>query len=641
MANFGTIASDADALEAVLPTQTGNAGKVLGTNGTVASWVAGGGGSGTVTVVSVTAANGVSGSVATDTTTPAISLTLGAITPTTVNSVTISGSLTPTLAVTGTTAVSGTNTGNQTITLTGDVTGSGTGSFAATIADSAVTLAKMANLAANGFIGNNTDGVSVPIALTVAQAKTLLSISGTNTGDQTITLTGDVTGSGTGSFATAIAAGAVTLANMDDLAANSILGNNTGVGATPIALTISQTKTLLAIANTDVSGLGTLSTQSGTFSGTSSGTNTGDQSSVSGNAGTATALATARAIYGNNFDGSAALTQIIASGFGGTGNGFTKFSGPTTAERTFTLPDASSTILTSNDLVTVAQGGTGRNTATTAYALLAAGTTAAGVHQTLAAGATTEILVGGGASALPVWTTASGSGAPVRATSPTLTTAVLATKANHSGSAGAPAGLAAGDRWYDTTAKSHNAQSAKGKNLLRGIIYRNTSASTAVNATNAETAYDTSFAFPADSLTVGTVLRIRIWGLFSAQAGTTPTYTWRLRFQKTGPVNVYLIPATAAFTSGSGVANMPFEITAEVIVQSIGSSGTFTATSERWAKNTIITTAGVLTQSHVGNTGPVTFDTTAIQTLQCTVTPSASHNNNTTTIQGIVVEVAG
>jgi hypothetical protein len=62
-------------------------------------------------------------------------------------------------------------------------------------------------------------------------------------------------------------------------------------------------------------------------------------------AGAATILATARAIYGNNFDGSAALAQIIASTYGGTGNGFTKFSGPTTAERTKTLRDASDTIL--------------------------------------------------------------------------------------------------------------------------------------------------------------------------------------------------------------------------------------------------------------------------------------------------------
>jgi len=42
---------------------------------------------------------------------------------------------------------SGTNTGDQTITLTGDVTGTGTGSFATTIAESAVTTAKIPNSA--------------------------------------------------------------------------------------------------------------------------------------------------------------------------------------------------------------------------------------------------------------------------------------------------------------------------------------------------------------------------------------------------------------------------------------------------------------------------------------------------------------
>ena len=49
-----------------------------------------------------------------------------------------------------------------------------------------------------------------------------------------------------------------------------------------------------------------------------SGTNTGDQTTITGNAGSATVLQTARAIYGNNFDGSAALTQVIASTYGGT-----------------------------------------------------------------------------------------------------------------------------------------------------------------------------------------------------------------------------------------------------------------------------------------------------------------------------------
>jgi hypothetical protein len=70
-------------------------------------------------------------------------------------------------------------------------------------------------------------------------------------------LTGDVTASGTGSVAATIGAGTVTLAKMANLAANSIIGNNTGSPATPIALTAAQVKTELAIAQADVSGLTT------------------------------------------------------------------------------------------------------------------------------------------------------------------------------------------------------------------------------------------------------------------------------------------------------------------------------------------------------------------------------------------------
>jgi hypothetical protein len=67
--------------------------------------------------------------------------------------------------------------------------------------------------------------------------------------------------------------------------------------------------------------------------------------STTGNAATATVLDTARNIYGNSFDGSAALTQVIASTYGGTGNGFAKFSGPATSEKTYSLPNSNATLL--------------------------------------------------------------------------------------------------------------------------------------------------------------------------------------------------------------------------------------------------------------------------------------------------------
>lgn len=100
-------------------------------------------------------------------------------------------------------------------------------------------------------------------------------------------------------------------------------------------------------------------------------------------------------------------------------------SGGTTGLTTAGSPITTAGTITLGGTLVVANGGTGRTTGTTAYALLAAGTTPTGVQQSLAVGATTEILVGGGAAALPVWTTATGSGAPVRATSPTLVTPVL------------------------------------------------------------------------------------------------------------------------------------------------------------------------------------------------------------------------
>lgn len=134
----------------------------------------------------------------------------------------------------------------------------------------------------------------------------------------------------------------------------SVLLNQTGLvvkGGDSNALTIKPNETLTAgrILNLIVNDAARTINLSGNLTvssaATISGTNTGDQTTVTGNAGTATALQTARAIYGNNFDGTAALAQIIASTYGGTGNGFTKFSGPTTSEKTKTLRDATDTIL--------------------------------------------------------------------------------------------------------------------------------------------------------------------------------------------------------------------------------------------------------------------------------------------------------
>lgn len=204
-----------------------------------------------------------------------------------------------TLVIGGGTA-SGTNTGDQTITLTGDVTGSGTGSFAATLATvnasvgsfgSATQVATLTVDAKGRLTAAGNATISIPVSAisdsgaagravvqgaTAAAIRTGLGLgalatlstvdlstlaTGTLQAAQEPAHTGDVTNIA-GSLAMTIAPAAVTLAKMANLAANSIIGNNTGIAATPAALTASQVKTLLAIASSDVSGLGSLATLS-------------------------------------------------------------------------------------------------------------------------------------------------------------------------------------------------------------------------------------------------------------------------------------------------------------------------------------------------------------------------------------------
>ena len=93
--------------------------------------------------------------------------------------------------------------------------------------------------------GTTTPVVSIAAAtfsaagsMSAADKTKLDAITGTNTGNQTITLTGDVTGSGTGSFVTTISAGAVSNTELANMAANTIKVNNTTLAAVPTDLSL-------------------------------------------------------------------------------------------------------------------------------------------------------------------------------------------------------------------------------------------------------------------------------------------------------------------------------------------------------------------------------------------------------------------
>jgi hypothetical protein len=194
-------------------------------------------------------------------------------------------------------------------------------------------------------------------------------LSGTNTGDQTITLTGGVTGSGTGSFAATVVTnanltGAVTstgnatsLGSFSSANLAGALTDETGSGAAVFATSPTLvTPALGAATATSINGVTVTGTSTPALSVTGttavSGTNTGDQTTITGNAGTATILETARNINGVSFNGSADITVAAAAG---TLTGATLAAGVTASSLTSlgTIASLTATALTVNDNTTL------------------------------------------------------------------------------------------------------------------------------------------------------------------------------------------------------------------------------------------------------------------------------------------------
>lgn len=161
------------------------------------------------------------------------------------------------------------------------------------------------------------------------------------------------------------------------------------------------------------------------------------------------------------------------------------------------------------------------------------------------------------------------------------------------------------------------------------LLYSNTSVpvGNTVNTSIAETAFTSSIAIPSGRLTVGNVIRIKLWGVYGTNV-VAPTLTGKIKLGSTTLLN------TGALTTIAGVTNVGWFAEAEFIVISTGASGTIEV--QGYAEFATAATTGL--SVNIPNTAPITVDTTGNPVLTITVQWSLSNAANTISLRNMVVE---
>lgn len=164
--------------------------------------------------------------------------------------------------------------------------------------------------------------------------------------------------------------------------------------------------------------------------------------------------------------------------------------------------------------------------------------------------------------------------------------------------------------------------------VYQAVRYANTAASTAVSNLTAETAFDTKFTIPKNSLQPGQTIKVKFQGIATS---TNSTDTLAIKLYIGGIAGTALLTLAARDVANNDI------FTGEVLIvfRTIGASGTFVAYGSAPASPNASGTA-----KNQYSTASTAIDTTAAQDIVVSATWSVASASNSCRLDILVVEEA-
>lgn len=167
--------------------------------------------------------------------------------------------------------------------------------------------------------------------------------------------------------------------------------------------------------------------------------------------------------------------------------------------------------------------------------------------------------------------------------------------------------------------------------IVSTLVYQDGTApvgNTIANQSGSDVAFTSSYTIPANSLAVGSVIRINLRGIYGTNI-IAPNITGKIK------IGAVVFLTTGTITSIAGVSNSGWTGFAEMIVTGIGTTGAIEAQGYLEFATAATTSLSV----NLSNTAAISLDTTISNAITVTVQWSASNAANTISLRIMTVDI--